>query len=88
MEKLFIICTFDCSSQYYEETIQQWLTEEGNGIVVDYELVKINDPKSHSFSFYTVSSLEEFATMLFSEWSREWDKTNNCRDIVYKLELV
>ena len=82
MEKLFIICTFDCSFQYYEETIQQWV----EGIVFDYELVKINDNKSHSF--YTVSSLDEFAKMLDTEWAREWDKANNCKDIVYKLELV
>ena len=57
-----------------------------NGIVIDYELVKINDHKSHSF--YTVSSLDAFAKMLDTEWAREWDKANNCKDIVYKLELV
>ena len=60
--------------------------EQGDGIVLDYDLVKINDHKSHSF--YTVSSLEEFAKMLDSEWAREWDETNNCKDKVYKLEVV
>jgi len=50
------------------------------------DLVKINDHKSHSF--YTVSSLEEFEKMLDTEWAREWDKANNCKDIVYKLEIV
>ena len=82
MEKLFIICTFDCSFQYYEETVDQWVKEQGDGIVLDYDLVKINDYKSHSF--YTVSSLEDFAKML----DTEWDKANNCKDIVYKLEIV
>ena len=47
---------------------------------------KINDHKSHSF--YTVSSFEEFAKMLDTEWARECDKANNCKDIVYKLEMV
>ena len=61
MEKLFIICTFDCSFQYYEETVEQWVKEQGDGIVLDYDLVKINDHKSHSF--YTVSSLEEFVKL-------------------------
>ena len=65
MEKLFIVCTFDCSFQYYEETVRQWVKEQGEGIVIDYELVKINNHKSHSF--YTVSSLEEFSGMLDSE---------------------
>ena len=86
MEKLFIICTFDCSFQYYEETVDQWVKEQGDGIVLEYDLVKINDHKSHSF--YTVSSLKEFAKMLDTEWAREWDKANNCKDIVYKLEIV
>ena len=86
MEKLFIICTFDCSFHYYKETVKQWVKEKGEGIVIDYELIKINDHKSHSF--YTVSSLREFLNMLDTEWAREWDKANNCRDIIYKIQLV
>ena len=58
MEKLFIICTFNCSFQYYEQTVRRWVLEKGVGIVIDYELVKINDNKSHSF--YTVSNVEDF----------------------------
>ena len=86
MQKLLILCTFDCSFQYYQENIEEWVKEQGDGIVVDYDLVTINDHKS--YSFYTVSSLEEFAKMLDTEWAREWDKANVCKDIVYKLELV
>ena len=43
MEKLFVICSFDCSFQYYEQTIRQWVKDQGEGIVIDYELVKINN---------------------------------------------
>ena len=86
MEKLFIICTFDCSFQYYEETVDQWVKEQGDGIVLDYDLVKINDHNSHSF--YTVSSLEKFAKMLDKEWARAWDKAKIFKDIVYKLEIA
>tara|TARA_B100000212_G_scaffold278422_1_gene218068 strand:+ start:221 stop:322 length:102 start_codon:yes stop_codon:yes gene_type:complete len=32
--------------------------------------------------------MEDFSGMLNTEWAREWDKTNNCRDIVYKLQLI
>ena len=71
---------------FYKETVEQWIKEQGNGIVIDYDLVKINDHKSHSF--YNVSSLEEFEKMLDTEWAREGDKANNCKDIVYKLDLV
>ena len=54
MQKLFIVCTFDCSFQYYEETVDQWVKEQGDGIVIDYDLVKINDHKSHSFIQFQV----------------------------------
>ena len=86
MEKLFIICTFDCSFQYYEQTVKQWVKEQGEGIVIDYELVKINNNKSHSF--YTVSSVEDFLRMLDTEWAREWDMANNYKEIVYNNQLV
>ena len=86
MQKLFIVCTFDCSFQYYEETIDQWVKEQGDGTFIDYDLVKVNDYKSQYF--YSVSSLEEFAKMLDTNWAKECDKANNCKDIVYKLELV
>ena len=86
MQKLFIVCTFDYSFKYYEETIEQLEKEQGDGIVIDYDLIKINNHKSHSF--YTVSSFEEFAKMLDTDWAKEWDKPNNCEDIVYKLEQV
>ena len=33
-------------------------------------------------------SLDAFAKMLDTEWARDWDKANNCKDKVYKLELV
>ena len=86
MEKLFIICTFHCSFQYYEQTVRRWLLEEGDGIVIDYELVKINDNKSHSFN--TVSNTEDFSGIMNTEWAREWDKANNYKGIVYKLQLI
>ena len=40
MGKLFIICTFDCSFRYYEQTVRQWVKEQGEVILIDYELVK------------------------------------------------
>ena len=60
--------------------------EQGEGIFIDYELIKINDHKSHSF--YTVSRLEEFIIMLDIECARKWDKANNFKDIIYKMQLV
>ena len=62
MEKLFIVCTFECSFEYYEETIEKFVKDYGDGVVIDYDLNKINDHQSHSF--YNVTSLEAFAKIL------------------------
>ena len=86
MEKLFIISNFDCSFQYYKETVKRWIKEQGDAIVKDFEIIKINDHKSHSF--YTVSSSEEFLMILDSDWAKEWDRDNNCNVNIYKLQLV
>ena len=49
-------------------------------------LIKANDHKSHFFCYIT--TLEAFIEILDTPFAREWDKANNCKDIVYKLELV
>ena len=78
--------SFDCSFQYFKETFKHWVKDKGEGIVIDYELIKINDHKIHLF--YAVSSLEEFLIMLDTEWVREWDKAYDCKNIIYKMQLV
>ena len=45
MEQLFIVCTFDCLFEYYEETIEKFVKEHGEGVVIDYELNRINKHK-------------------------------------------
>ena len=49
MDRIFIACTFDCSFEYYKETIEKFLKEYGDGVVIDYDLNKINNHKSHPF---------------------------------------
>ena len=47
MEKFLIICNFNYYFQYYVQTVRRWVKELGEDIVFDYELVKINNNKSH-----------------------------------------
>ena len=86
MERLFIVCTFDCSFEYYEETIVNFVMEYGDGVVIDYDLNRSNDHKSHCF--YNVKSLKAFAEILDTPFASEWDKENNCKYIVYKPEII
>ena len=41
LERLFIVCTFDCSFDHYEETIEKFVNQYGDGIVIDYDLIKL-----------------------------------------------
>ena len=77
---------FDCSFEYYEETIEKFVNEYADVVVIDYDLNKTNDHKSHSF--YNVISLKAFAEILYTPFARQWDKENNAKDVVYKLELI
>ena len=69
-----------------EETIEKFVNEYGDGVVIDYDLNKINDHKSHSF--YNVISLQAFVEIFDTPFAREWDKENNGKDIVYKFEII
>ena len=77
---------FDCSFEYYEETIEKFVNEYADVVVIDYDLNKINDHKSHSF--YNVISLKAFAEILDTPFVSEWDKENNYKYIVYKPEII
>ena len=54
--------------------------------VTDYEFVKVNDHKSHLLLKCTNS--DKLASVMEDPFVREWDKKNNCKDVVYSIELV
>ena len=56
--------------------------EQGKETVIDYELVNKNEQKL--YCFYIVWTIQDFSGMLETESA----KTNNCKDLVYKLELI
>ena len=74
-------CTFEDFSAMvdeYEETFKEFITE--------YELVKVNDHKSIMMCHCT--DMEAMGEMMSSPEMKEWDKENNCVDIVYSLEKI
>ena len=74
-------CTFDEFSALIkesEETFRQFITE--------YQVVKVNDHKSIMMCHGT--DMEAFEGMMTSPEMKEWNKENNCVDIVYSLEKI
>ena len=74
-------CTFEDFSAMvdkYEETFKEFITE--------FELVKVNDHKSIIMCHCT--DIEAMGKMMSSPEIKEWDKENNCVDIVYSLKKI
>ena len=81
-----IISTFDCSFEYFEKFVTDFHEKEGHKYVKEYELIKVNDGKSHLI--LEVTDLEGFGAATSSPEMKEWDKANVYKNTVYYLELV
>ena len=81
-----IISTFSCTFETFEKDVSGFITDMGKKVVSDYEFVKVNDHKSHLLM--NVLDMDALCTEMTSDKAKEWDKTNNCEDTVYGIELV
>ena len=82
-----IISTFSCSFEEFKNDVSTLFLEDiCKEFVTDYEFVKVSDHKSHLLMNCT--SLEKLGAVMEDPFVTEWDKKNNCKDIVYSIELV
>ena len=81
-----IISTFSCSFEDFERDVTGFIADMGKEVVSNYEFVKVNDHKSHLLM--NVLNMDALCTEMTSDKAREWDKANNCEDIVYGIEFV
>ena len=76
---------FNCTFEDFEAMVKE--SEEAvSEFISEYELVKVNDHKS--IFMCNCSDMEAFEAMMSSPEMKEWDKENNCVDIVYSLEKI
>ena len=54
--------------------------------ISEYEIAVINDHKTSMFM--NVTDMEALQALMASPEMKEWDKANNCVDIVYSLEKI
>ena len=82
-----IISTFSCSFKEFKNDVSTLFLEDiCKKFITDYEFVKVSDHKSHLLM--KCNSLEKLGTVMEYPFVTEWDKTNNCKDTVYSIELV
>ena len=54
--------------------------------LTDWELVKVNDHKS--IMLCNVHDMEGMEAFMSTPEMQEWDKANNCVDVIYSMERV
>ena len=67
-----IVSTFDCSFEDFDKFVADFHEEEGHKYVEEFELIKVNDHKSHLI--LKVKDLEGFASATSTQEMKEWDK--------------
>ena len=82
-----MISTYSCTFEEFEKEI----TENFFGCLVkdyvsDNEFVKVNDHKEHKL--IQITDMDEFGASLESNEAKEFDRRNNCKDVVYSLDLI
>ena len=81
-----IVSTFTCTFEVFEKFVADFHGKEGHKYVKEYELIKVNDGKSHLI--LEVTDLEGFGAATSSPEMKEWDKANGYKDTVYSLKLI
>ena len=78
-----IVSTFDCSFEYFDKFVADFHKKEGSKYVEKYELINVNENKSHLI--LEVNDLEGFAAATSTPEMKNWDKENGYKDICYSL---
>ena len=81
-----IVSTFDCSFEDFDKFVPDFHEKEAHKYVEEYELIKVNENKSHLI--LKVKDLEGFAAATSTPEMKEWDKENGYKDICYSLTPV
>ena len=81
-----IVSTFSCTFDSFKNDFTILSLEDLCKEFVDaYEFVKVDEHKSHLLM--NVLDMEKLGAAMTCDFAIEWDKRNNCQDIVDKIEL-
>ena len=81
-----IVSTITCSFESFEKFVAEFHQEEGHKYVKEYELIKVNDGKSHLI--LQVKDHDGFCDATSTQEMKEWDKANGYEENVYSLKLI
>ena len=79
-----IVSTFTCTFEVFEKFVADFHEKEGHKYVKEYELIKVNDDKSHLILEVTAPEISVTTT----HEMKECDNITGYKDYVYNLELI
>ncbi len=86
MPNTLVISTFDCSFSEFKAIGKKVAKEQGYVFCSELEIVKVYEYKA--MILMNCSDLKKFGAMLEQPELKQWDKDNNCFDVVYNLKLI
>ena len=82
---LCVVSEYSCTVEDFRKMVKSY-EEETKKFISEYEIAEINEHKTAMFM--NVTDMEALQKLMTSTKMKEWDKANNCLDVVYSLEKV
>ena len=80
-----IVSKYSCTFDEFQQVVNASM-DEASKFLTDWELVKVNDHKS--IMLCNVHDMEGMEAFMSTPEMQEWDKANNCVDVIYSMERV
>ena len=82
---LCVVSEYSCTVEDFRKMVKSY-EEETKQFISEYEIAEINEHKTAMFMHAT--DMEALQALMTSSEMKEWNKVNNCVDIVYSLEKI
>ena len=82
---LCVVSEYSCTVDDFRKMVKSY-EEETKKFISEYEIAEINEHKTAMFM--NVTDMEAVQALMTSPTMKEWDKANNCVDVIYSLEKM
>ena len=82
---LCVVSTFDCTVDGFRAVVKE-MEEEMRKVCSEWMIAEVNEHKA--VTLCNVIDMEGFQELMASPLVVDWDKANNCVDVIYSLEQM
>ena len=80
-----IVSTFDCTVDDFKALLKE-MEDDTNEVGSEYEIAEVNKHKAVTLA--NITDMEGLQELMTSPAVLEWDRANNCVDVIYSLEQM